>query len=156
MNAWVYLLIIGLVILLLGAVGIAALFGGGFLFRKDDKIERRREKAMRVKEVFERYGWTDAADMVGVYVIGDYSGIIDRIERAFDTFTNPEKATAFMTAASLRHLDAAMRDDGMRKVIIEKVDEFKRLQDLKDADLVKAVQARQAVVQAAKSATTAV
>lgn len=144
-------MIIGLVLLVLCLVAMVGLFGGGFLFRKGDKVERRREKAMKVKEVFERYGWTDAADMVGVYVIGDYSGIVDRIERAFDTFTNPEKAAAFMTAASLRHLEAAMREEGMRKAIIEKVDEFRRLQQLKDEDLVKAVQARQ-VVQAAKPA----
>lgn len=64
---------------LLAAICVAAFFGVKLFLKKDDDIERRREKAVDLVAALKEYGLHFTADVVKKYAVGDYSGIAHAI-----------------------------------------------------------------------------
>lgn len=97
-------------VVLVVAVGVAALCLGVALFRKDTEIENRRRSAIEAANVLRGHGLKEIPTLLTDYAVGDYSGLVTRAKDLSRRLADPVLAEAEFNTVFERLLDAKLKD----------------------------------------------
>lgn len=82
------------IIIILSAIAVVAIIG--WLFRKDDAIEERRQNMLKLYARLQELGLDEFATAAQAYVIGDYSNLYREAHTLLHTLIDPAKADAML------------------------------------------------------------
>lgn len=114
------------IVAIAGAVAI-----GAFLFRKDTAIEQQRMGAIDSAREFDNEGVPVLPDILSMYAVGDYSGIMSKIKETRSAMRNPEQRRAVFQTFLKTQLERAMKDPERRQHVMQAVDEYRAAEKVK-------------------------
>lgn len=94
-------------VLLAVVVVLVGVIAGRWLYSKDDKIEQRRKRAIKVAGVYGAAGFVHIEEFLTNYAVGDYSGMACTLDKAYHLLDAPGAAEKALSDLKARIAAAA-------------------------------------------------
>ena len=108
-----------LVMIALASVALYAT--GRFMFRRDEAVEDRRRKAIKLAGDCQKCGLDFLAPVLEDYSVGDYSGMLHRLRTFADDLRDDATRRQLLDRFFATQLAARLRDEEQRRKIVEAV-----------------------------------
>lgn len=108
-------------LVLIGLASIALYATGRFLFRRDEAIEDRRRKAIKLAGDCQKCGLDFLAPVLEDYSVGDYSGMLHRLRSFADDIRDDATRRQILDRFFETQLAARLQDEAQRRKIVETV-----------------------------------
>ncbi len=108
-----------LVMIALASVALYAT--GRFMFRRDEAVEDRRRKAIKLAGDCHKCGLDFLAPVLEDYSVGDYSGMLHRLRTFADDLRDDATRRQLLDRFFATQLAARLRDEEQRRKIVEAV-----------------------------------
>lgn len=106
--------------LVLVALASVALYASGrFLFRRDEAVEDRRRKAIKLAGDCQKCGLDFLAPLLEDYSVGDYSGMLHRLRTFADDIRDDATRRQILDHFFATQLEHRLKDDAQRRKIAE-------------------------------------
>jgi hypothetical protein len=108
-------------VVLIGLASLALYTTGRFLFRRDEAIEDRRRKAIKLAGDCQKCGLDFLAPLLEDYSVGDYSGLVHRLRSFADDLRDDATRRQLLDRFFETQLAQRLADDAQRRKILEAI-----------------------------------
>jgi hypothetical protein len=109
-------------LILVSLASIALYASGRFLFRRDEAIEDRRRKAIKLAGDCQKCGLDFLAPVLEDYSVGDYSGMLHRLRAFADDIRDDATRRQILDHFFSTQLTTRLKDAAQRQKILETID----------------------------------
>jgi hypothetical protein len=109
-------------LVLVALASLALYTTGRFLFRRDEAIEDRRRKAIKLAGDCQKCGLDFLAPVLEDYSVGDYSGMVHRLRAFADDLRDDATRRQVLDRFFATQLAQRLTDDAQRRKILETID----------------------------------
>jgi hypothetical protein len=109
-------------IVLVALASLALYASGRFLFRRDEAVEDRRRKAIKLAGDCQKCGLDFLAPVLEDYSVGDYSGMLHRLRSFADDIRDDGTRRQILDHFFATQLATRLKDDAQRRQIVAALD----------------------------------
>jgi len=109
-------------IVLVALASIALYASGRFMFRRDEAVEDRRRKAIRLAGDCQKCGLDFLAPVLEDYSVGDYSGMLHRLRAFADDVRDDATRRQILDHFFSTQLATRLKDVAQRQKILEVIE----------------------------------
>jgi hypothetical protein len=109
-------------IVLVALASLALYASGRFLFRRDEAVEDRRRKAIKLAGDCQKCGLDFLAPVLEDYSVGDYSGMLHRLRSFADDIRDDGTRRQILDHFFTTQLATRLKDDAQRRQIVAALD----------------------------------
>lgn len=108
-------------VVLVALASIALYATGRFLFRRDEAVEDRRRKAIKLAGDCQKCGLDFLAPVLEDYSVGDYSGMLHRVRAFSDDIRDDATRRQILDRFFETQLAQRLKDEAQRRKIVESI-----------------------------------
>ena len=108
-------------VVLIALASLALYTTGRFVFRRDEAIEDRRRKAIKLAGDCQKCGLDFLAPLLEDYSVGDYSGLVHRLRSFADDLRDDATRRQLLDRFFETQLAQRLADDAQRRKILETI-----------------------------------
>ena len=108
-------------LVLIALASIALYASGRFMFRRDEAVEDRRRKAIKLAGDCQKCGLDFLAPVLEDYSVGDYSGMLHRLRGFADDIRDDATRRKILDHFFSTQLGQRLQDEAQRRKIVETI-----------------------------------